>query len=295
MALTPDEQELLRTARAALPAWASDDHLPNESLSGYAKILGAAKSWFFAVLGQMGYIGHATGPVAGGPDWLGEHARDRGTFRQDGENDATLRERLWNAVDMVTEPAIQASVDAILSAAGIVGSARMYELRGNTASLANNIADQGTGGTFAAGVAGFKFTPDAGFADNAPPLAVAERREQVHKLVISGAANAGNNGTFIVTEVEGNGAVYVNGAGVAAVDAGVTWRVDRYTESDAILTAGVGRPDSYLSRGYRLGAIRPTIICQLPAGTAAQLAEAIKQHILSICGAGVGVVVEHNP
>jgi len=59
---------------------------------------------------DMTYINSAVGAE------LDQHARDRGTTRRLNETDAALRTRLQNITDVITEPALKASVDLILAA-----------------------------------------------------------------------------------------------------------------------------------------------------------------------------------
>lgn len=59
---------------------------------------------------------------------LDQHALDRGTMRRAGESDASLRLRLRNIVDVVTEPALKIGVDALLTASGL-GPSAWVELR----------------------------------------------------------------------------------------------------------------------------------------------------------------------
>ena len=62
------------------------------------------------------------------PDWLDQHARDRGTRRQFGEADPALRDRLRNTPEALTRESLLDSINSILSAEGLADTANMVEL-----------------------------------------------------------------------------------------------------------------------------------------------------------------------
>ena len=292
MALTAEEQELLDFALGALPPWFSDAEARDFAIEGgYAKMAGAARAQTSYWFGQT-LITTATGPTATTPDWLQLHAIDRGTRRQNGETDDTLRSRLRTFPDALTVATILAAAQAVIDAAGVSGTVYMVELRRDRAFMGKNSPMTGTGGTFTAqtGTA-HGFRPTAGW--NRPPF-VGLQPSITWKLVISGAASAANNGTFTITDLASNDAVYTNAGGVAEVDAGVTWRVDRYDQDDNLLTAGTGRQDAYLSRGHRMGAQYSTILLILPYGTDAATADSVLEAVRQRKAAGVRVIVERR-
>jgi hypothetical protein len=71
---------------------------------------------------RMTFIEHAEGV------WLEQHGRDRGISKQAGESDAAYRLRLRVLEEAVTPASILAIANAVLAAAGVAGSARMFEL-----------------------------------------------------------------------------------------------------------------------------------------------------------------------
>lgn len=292
MALTSQEQELLDFALGSLPDWFRDDRRQMEFLGGAAKIFGAARTqveyWF-----RQALISQADGPVPGLPDWLQQHAIDRGSRRQSGESDAVLAERIRNVPDALNLDAIQDAIDAVLVAAGVVGTAALLELRKDRAFLVVNAPQTGTGGTFGTSGSAKTFTPTAGFAR--PPYRSATISPVlVHKLVISGAAAGGNNGTFPVTGIVVNGAAYTNAGAVAGADAGVTWRIDRYDAAGNLLTAGAGRHDAYLTRGHRIGSQVATLVVILPFGTDEPTRLAVLEALRQKKAAGVRAIVERR-
>lgn len=292
MALTAEEQELLDFALAGMPPWFRDTEARDMALEGaYAKMMGAARAQTSYWFGQA-LIGTATGATATTPDWLQLHAIDRGTRRQDGESDAALRSRLRTYPDALTVATILAAAQAVIDAAGVAGTVYMLELRRDRAYMGKNGPQTGTGGTFTAQAGDLhSFQPTAGWSR--PPL-VGLQPNITWKLVISGAADGGNDGTFEVTELDEDRAVFTNAAGVAGADAGVTWRVDRYDQDGNLLTEGTGRQDAYLSRGHRMGAQFSSILLILPFGTTAAIAASVEEAVRQRKAAGVRVIVERR-
>jgi hypothetical protein len=114
-------ENLLAHGASAVPGYFRSTERAREDLhAGAAAMLlvdATANQWL-----RMTEIGHATGV------WLDAHARDRGVRRQAGEGDDELRVRLRTIDDAVTPPALLAIANAVLSAAGVVGSAEIVEL-----------------------------------------------------------------------------------------------------------------------------------------------------------------------
>jgi hypothetical protein len=127
-ALDTEELKLYEHAKGVLPKaiFEGGDESDVEFLHAFVKIFQPVKDqmdeWFAKT-----YISAADG------QWLDAHAKDRGTFRQDGELDADLRARIKTIEDTVTKPALLALVNEILAAAGVSGGAAMVELRRNRA------------------------------------------------------------------------------------------------------------------------------------------------------------------
>lgn len=293
MALTADEQALLNVAMAALPAWYKHDERRLEDLAGAAKCIGAALATSKYWMGQTLILG-ATGPTATDPDWLNQHARDRGTSRQGGETDAELAARLRDIPDALTRPALLEAAQAIIDAAGVVGTVTMVELRRDRAFLITNLADQGTGGTFTVGPPA-TFEPDAGF--NGPPYRDAYPGDTKPAwLVISGAADAGNDGAFPITGIAGNAAEYTNATQVAAADPTCTWRVNRYGPLIAELLTPVATPrvDAYCDRGHRCGPDNAAFVMMLPFGTTEATRLQVAEMVRIKKAAGVYAVVERR-
>jgi hypothetical protein len=292
MALSAEGEELLRFGRDAQPAWFRDDERQMEELGGSAATMQATRETLVYWLDTQAHILTAEGPTATTPDWLGQHAIDRGTRRQDGETDAVLRERIRNVPESLHRDAILDAINAILEAQGITADAAMLELRPDRAYLQVREPDLGTGGTFAKTGDVVTFTPAAGFDDGSPPFRPPEvEPAQEHRSVISGAATAGNDGTCVITGIGGNGAQYTNAGGAAEVDATVSWRVDRY-QRGTLRTGGSGRRAAYASRGYRAGASRSAILIILHFGATEGTRLAVLEAMRQKKAAGIAAIVE---
>lgn len=273
MALTSDEEELRQVAIKTLPRWYFDQARADEYVAAVAKIFGPVRANTAELLQTLTLISLAPGATVTEPDWLGQHARDRGTSRQDGETTTRLRERLRNIADMITAPALLAAANAILDDAGIADPAVLVELPRDEAYASGYTSITGTGGTFTdpTGTA-MRFTPTAKFP--APPYQAA-RPGLVWKLTIAGAADAGNDGTFATTAVFGDAAEYVNAGGVAGADAGVDWTLEKY-DVEGNLRDGWTR--AFAGRGYRVGSSLPAIVLILPYPTT----EAIRREVVEM-------------
>jgi hypothetical protein len=104
--LSPQEEELLDVALASLPR-AFRPRTTDALLNGSARILGGARAQVTDWRNHA-YIGTAAA------EYLDQHARDMGTWRQDGEDDAALALRLRTPVDAITAPALLAGLNAIV-------------------------------------------------------------------------------------------------------------------------------------------------------------------------------------
>jgi hypothetical protein len=227
----------------------------------------------------------------GPPDWLNQHAKDRGTYRQLGETDAVLRERLRSFADALTPILIRETLADLMTAAGVVGTVGVLELQRDRAYFGSYTQEVGTGGTFTAPVANVQqFTPNTLYVgtpyETAPPA-------NPYQVLFSGAANAVNNGTRLITGLNGNALKFTNGTGVAAVDAGVSWTLSK---RDPVFTTIVidQFSKSYLSRGFRAASAIPTLLLIFPFGTSAADAAGIAEAIRLKKGAGIRVMYERR-
>lgn len=289
MALTSEEQKLLEFALGMLPAWVRRN---DEFLYGAAKMFGSVRTLIEYLFGQT-LIGTAVGPGVDTPDWLNQHARDRGTTRADGEDDVTLRARLKQYPDAITRAALLAAVDAVLEANGITTDSAMLELPRDAAYIGEFVAMSGTGGAFVQTGTTSRFTPTV-LPWPTPPFRDAAVFPTIqHRLTISGADDAGNDGAFTITGLDGDATIVTNATGVTdAVDAGVSWTVERL-DVDGNLRDGF--PRVFLGRGYRMTGTRPqTVLLILPFGSTAGIEASVREMLRTKKAAGFRVIVERR-
>lgn len=286
------EQELYDFARGSIPRWFFTRARSEEELGAFVKIFDAAKLQIVAYFDQTLILQATNVP----PDYLDQHARDRGTARQDGETDASLRQRLRTVEDAVTRPILLAVANAMIDAFPVVGDAFMLELRRDRAFFGKFTDRAGTGGTFAT-VSGTtrKFTPTVPFPR---PIEFGVPRSGSQgnpRLIISSAGAPGNNGTFALTNVDDDAAVYVNATGVNGADPTVAWAIRHYDIDGNPRSSSTGLSRAFISRGYRgwpsAGAALHII---LPFGTSATQAAAVEEAIRTRKAAGVRLVVERR-
>jgi hypothetical protein len=293
VALTSTEQDLLDFALSGLPSWFQHEDREMEFLGGCAVLFGAVKEQVGYWLVDQALIGSATGATSSTPDWLGQHAADRDTRRQGGELDPALRARLKNVPDALHRQSILDAAQAIVDASGVVGDVAILEpLRWWRAFYQLNSPDTGVGGTFVAEAGNLHgFQPTVAFAR--PPLRTFDP-VITYKLVLSGSANPANDGTFTISDLDEDAAVYTNAGGVAGADAGVAWRVDRYDEDDNLLTGGAGRACAYYDRGFRMSSDRSAIVLILPYGTTEGTRLSVLEMLRIKKAAGILAIVERR-
>lgn len=286
MTLTPEAQELFDFAIGALPSWLRAN---DEVLTASASMMALARAQSAYLFGQA-LITTAEGATATTPDWLNQHARDRGTSRQAGETDPVLQQRLRVIPDALTRQAILDAANAILAAAGVVGSAAMLELPRDGAWIGVYDAMAGVGGTFTQVGSVSKFTPDTLPWPTPPFRSPSVFPELISNLAISGAASAGNNGVRPTTGIDGNAAIVTNASGVAGVDATVDWKIHR---ADGLGNSTDGFARSFVGRGWRVAANRPLkLLVILPFGTSAGTQASVAESIRTKKAAGFRVIVE---
>lgn len=288
MALTTEEQRFYDFAKASLPDWIPDG---DEFLMGAAKMFGGVKTLLEYLFGQA-LIGSAVGATATTPDWLNQHARDRGTSRTDGEDDPTLRDRLRNAPDALTRVSILVAINSVLVAAGITDPAGLVELPKHGAHSGTWTLPTGVGGTFTVVGTTVTFTPAVLPWTRKPyrdPSLVPFGQMQ---LFLSGCANAANDGLHVITGLDGNAVVYTDASAVAGVDATCAWQLRTYN-AEGNLQDGEGR--AFSRGGYRSARLVPLhIVVILPFGTTEATELAVTEALRTKKAAGVAVTVERR-
>lgn len=279
----------------ALPKWFSNRDRSYENIRAFAEIFQDAQDQNDSWRTQANIL-TAVGAAPGEPDWLSQHAVDRDTRRQESESDPALRDRLRTFPDALNLTTLQATVQSIVDAEGINGTSELYELRPNRAFFTTLTAPTGVGGTFTGTPPNMFFEPDAGLAKINPKY----DSTVSHRLNISGATSAGNDGTPALDGIVGDTVAHQNAGGVVEVDPGVSWSIERLDASGNVLD---GRQQAYLSRGYRLGSGVASLLVILPYGDIAgpHCTEATRLSVIEALrqkkGAGVKVIVEcrENP
>lgn len=305
MALTTDEQKFYDFAKAALPDWIPDG---DEFLHGAAKMFGGVKALIDYLFGStlvsgQALISGAEGATATTPDWLNQHARDRGTSRVDGEDDPTLRERLRTVQDLLTRAALQSAIDAILVAAGINDPCGIVELpRHGAHSGVLGVSDyaqlmEGAGGTFAVAGTAVSFTPDVLPWPRPPYFDPSLFPLRTTKLYISGAASAAHDGVHDISGLSGNAAQWTDGApGAAGADATVSWQVrihnaEGWMEGFGRAYSGTGGTGG----GYRSARILPLmLVVILPFGTTDAVELSVREALRTKKAAGIAVKIERR-
>lgn len=284
--MTASEQRIYDFVRASLPDWAFADDGIAEFIAALVKAFDAAATQR-AIWLEQAFIETADGL---GPDWLGEHAKDRATSRQTGEDTPTLRERLATYPDALTRPTILANAVAIFTAAGAAGTPVMLDLRRDGARYGDYDAQTGTGGTFATTSGNLRtFTPDDDFAQ---PIEVGFARSGSQgnpRLVISGAADAANDGTHEITGLVANAVQYTDAAAADGADPTCTWSLRQY---DIEGNDRTGRARAYYDRGYRYGAAGASFVLILPYGTDEAVVLSVRDMVRQIKAGGVRAIVE---
>ncbi len=291
MAYSADQQKIYDFIKGALPDWAFTLDGIDEFMGALVLAVDAARNQRSIWLDQA-FIATADGV---GPDWLNEHAKDRATRRQTDEDDATLRERLRQYADTLTRPAILAAAQAVMTAGGAAGAPLMVDVRRDCAHFGDYTAQTGTGGTFATVTGNVrKFTPTVPFALPVEVGFVRSGSQGNPRLVISGAASAGNDGTHEITDLVADAVSYTDASAVAEVDATVAWSLRQY---DIDGNDRTGRARAYFDRGYRFGAGGPMFVIILPYGTPDAVGRSVRDMARQIKAGGVlaSVEVRANP
>lgn len=297
MSLTPDEQELFDLARKTLPAWYADDARANEYLSAIAKMFGSARAISEHWLKTVVYITLATVDLTSNPDWLDQHARDRGTSRQAGESDDALIARLRNIEDLVTRPALLAAVQSMMVDAGFSGTPHMVEFPRDKAHFGGPYLSFGGAGGFTLVKVGsvVTFTPAALPAAQfeRPPFWRVPRREPTYKLTLAGCTHGGNDGTFTVTGLVNGGAQFTNAGGASeTAPGGASWLVKHF-DPEGNLRDGFAR--AYFGRGYRMSHTPPSgIVIMLPYGTTAGFQASVLEMLRQKAAGGIRIAVERR-
>jgi hypothetical protein len=247
VSLDADGLALLKIGTDALPPVFRDDARVLDDLHGLAAMASKVQKVGRDMLARA--MVETASIDVGGADWLGFLAGDYGTGRQENETDPVLRSRMRATPAGVIRSELLALAQAIVDAAGVVGTVAMVELPRDEAYAGTWGQDTGTGGVFVSlGGDAMKFTPTVRFAyppffDKLPGII------ESSSITFSGCVAAGNNSTFPVTGLDHNAVLFTNSLGVSSTDTVVTWATNRIERGGGIVE---GRPMAYADRGYRI-------------------------------------------
>lgn len=297
MTLTADEQELLNFGVGALPDWIA----PNDPiLTAAAKQMGGARA-FSDYLFKQTLITTADGPTSTTPDWLNQHARDRGTSRQAGESNDALATRLRVVPDALTRGAILTAVNAVLASSGVSGQAALLELPRDASWVGNQepiVQTAVSGGVFAHFGSLMAYTPAPGAVLASPILWQSQSVFPTTRFFvrIQTAANSLNNGTFEITGLLGNAILFSNPSGVNdATDTTAFINIFRADASGNALDGAAGFARTYVNRGYRVtNGAQHVLLLILPFGTDAGTQASILETVRLKKAAGFKVIVERR-
>jgi hypothetical protein len=277
--MTDEEEILYSFAKASVPRWLFARARSEEEMGALIKIFDRARQQI-VYWASTTFIGMANGSIGGQPDWLGQHARERGTERQDGETDDALRARLRNREDAVTVPALLLLIADMLAAEALtVDGYGIVELRKDRAFFNTNVPATGTG-----------IDPDDYFVQtvDSTTLYVASAPWAPwmlgQTLTISGSYASDNDGDYVITGFDGStGLRYFNINGGPEPFPG-TWSI------------GTGRKVAYLSRGYRMSSDGRAagIVAITPYGVSEALRLAIHEALRLRKAAGVPHITERR-
>lgn len=289
------KQQLLEFAQEALPKYWSKAPRKQEDLNAIAEIMAIALGVAMDRIRQT-YILDAEGP------WLRQHARDRGISLQEGESEASLRQRIRTVADAVTRPALLAGVQAILATAGVGGQAAAVDLRRDRAFYGVSEERVTTGATFGASNDGLlTILPDAPFE---LPIEVGFARSgrqanpRVY-IVDWPAAPALEEVPLEVVALSGNALVVDVAAQAPGHEANATihlWKYD--TEAtDVQRDEDPPRARAFRGRGYRRNGSRSGFAFILPYGTPDGAVNSVRDYlrIWKAFGVRSAVEVRENP
>lgn len=293
MPLNAEEQEIFDFAVESLPRWFTRDTRAREDLIAAAKLFGAVRAMVSYWFGQT-LIGEAQGPISGLPDWLGQHAVDRGTRRQIGESDATLKQRLRNVPDAITRPALLAAAQAIVDAEGIVGDVVMVELPRDGAHYGTYESISGLGAHVVPSGTTIRLTPYELPWPMPPFRSSSVPPPRSYEIEVSFAADAPNLVAWTpITGLDGDAVIFENPTGGYFVDdPDLVWSVRKVNRRGFPMD---GRARAYYGRGYRASRAAPgTIVMILPFGATAGTETSVREMLRQKKAAGIAARVERR-
>ncbi len=288
-ALTALEQALFNIAKGSLPSYLfQEDASAQEVLAAFAKQ--------FAVLSaDLSLLEQDTFITVARTEALSQHAKDRGTRRQEGESNEALSLRLrFLRDDTLTVAAIVARVLAILESDGVTipaGYPGLIELRRDRLFWSRGDGVQITAVAAASIIDGETFTIDG----------------RVFEFNKVGSVTSGNVEVDITAATTDDEVAAAIELALEGEYPGLAFSVNEFAAvrrapgaiSETVANGGfaIRRVNSYWSRGYRFtdtGRRATVVVIMLPFGTTAATQQSVAEAVRQIKAGGVKVIVERR-
>lgn len=309
MALSSRAQKLKDHAMGLLPTWYRDPDRDQEIDDAFAALFEQVHDKVEDWLVTQTRLSTATGATSAEPDWLAQHAADRGSYRQTGESDLTLRARLRDVPEALTINSLLAATQNIIDEQGVSGTPYLVELTNERAYFKTITCYPGGSGSLGVGVSivvasaglpDMKFKPHDGWDKSFDPLKDRPRdRSNSTIAFVTGLGNPGNSGVYTITGFDGDYALFENASGVSESTPGAGWCIEpRGADNQFLARYNVtGRKDAFMSRGYRMGTQQASIIIILPYGCDSATVASVQAMLTDKKAAGVKALVEcrENP
>lgn len=281
MALTARQQRLYDVARATLPSWFFlDPDNAQEQLRAAAVML--SSSW-----DQVDFWIDQAFLLRAVDIFVDQHAKDRGTRRQDGESTAALVKRLRNIEDSVTPPALLQHVKDVLQASGGPSSPdpQIVELRRDKVYFGRRVHITPTTGalindgeTFTLGIVVFEFDKNSSVSGGHVAVPITDDYT-AHEVALAIWQAIRDQDAAVGMDIDDQ--LYVPG-------------VTTYSETVVHASFKMQIESlAYWNRGFRWGRDGiPEMIVVLPYGTPDGAAAAVVEAMRQYKAAGVNVTVE---
>lgn len=290
MPLSAEEQSLFDHARNALPRWLTTGKTAVlEWIYAFVAIFEAVRVLANEYLEGV-FLNTATGR------WLDQHARDHDTIRLVGETDADLRARIRLADDAVTDPALQAGVNAILGVSITIAAPGTITLYDAVNGATGTVTLAATTYTFEALTTLVRAALPAGWS-----FAFINARARFNATNATTSATVPFDVTFSSVGIR-------NSFGFAANASAWVVGTSGYYESTTLIPSACGiihlrrqrghfqttTRTAFLNRGYRMtNAAQPmTYVVQLPLLAAAPAKIAVEEYLRLFGPAGFLYLVE---
>lgn len=269
--LTPEEEELLAWLKGSLPSWFWQKTEAKEEIwRGIVKAFGRVRD-------LINDWADRTFILYSDDVWLEQHAKDRGTSRQYGESDEGLQARLRTPLQAVVRNDLLDGITTLLAAHELTWTPNMIELRRDGAFFGTYVPMTGIGESLTVGEAG-----EVTLVDTVGTTFTGY--EVGHYITITASTKTGNDGTFPITAVLGDGSIRFTNEDAVNETSEFEWSLD-YND------AGYNR--AYFNRGYRFHGRAFIII--LPSTCSDAVVSSVEEFVRQRKAAGYVAVIERTP